>query len=319
MTRADPNDALGPRCPGSPDAAGSRLARPAPTADRVPAAGARPRLDVPGDPDRRRTAARAVPPRARLRGAAGLVPARDPVGRRPGCRAQVARADPVVALRCRPVGGAPVGRADAHGRPRGGYRHPRLPERGWPATVAWALFDTLVFGALVLNLWEETAWGGFAQSRLMARHGLLVGALLTALPLPRSTCHCTSGPGGPGPRPASASPCSSGWLPSTATCSACTSSTPGAASSRSPCSTRAGTPRPGSTGSVGSGSRSWPSWSSPFSSPCTAGSGARSPAPRDARPRRPRRQSGQRPRRARGCPRRAPALIRGTPLNRGTH
>ena len=56
------------------------------------------------------------------------------------------------------------------------------PGRGWPATVAWALFDTLVFGALVLNLWEETAWGGFAQSRLTARHGLLVGALLTALP-----------------------------------------------------------------------------------------------------------------------------------------
>jgi membrane protease YdiL (CAAX protease family) len=52
--------------------------------------------------------------------------------------------------------------------------------RSWFAAVGWYLFDILVFGALVLNLWEETAWGGFAQTRLMARHGLLVGSLLTA-------------------------------------------------------------------------------------------------------------------------------------------
>ena len=55
-------------------------------------------------------------------------------------------------------------------------------ERGWPAAAVWYLVDVLVVGVLVLNLWEETAWGGFAQSRLMARHGLLVGSLATAVP-----------------------------------------------------------------------------------------------------------------------------------------
>jgi CAAX protease family protein len=32
------------------------------------------------------------------------------------------------------------------------------------------------------NVWEETAWAGFAQSRLMDRHGLIRGSLLTAIP-----------------------------------------------------------------------------------------------------------------------------------------
>jgi membrane protease YdiL (CAAX protease family) len=54
------------------------------------------------------------------------------------------------------------------------------PERGWATEVGFYLFFTLIFGALVANLWEETAWGGFVQTRLMARHGLLVGSLLTA-------------------------------------------------------------------------------------------------------------------------------------------
>lgn len=54
------------------------------------------------------------------------------------------------------------------------------PESGWAVTVGSYLVSTLVVGALIANLWEETAWGGFVQSRLMARHGLLVGSLLTA-------------------------------------------------------------------------------------------------------------------------------------------
>jgi membrane protease YdiL (CAAX protease family) len=54
------------------------------------------------------------------------------------------------------------------------------PADGWAITGGWYLFNTLIFGALILNLWEETAWGGFVQSRLMARHGLLMGSLLTA-------------------------------------------------------------------------------------------------------------------------------------------
>jgi membrane protease YdiL (CAAX protease family) len=55
------------------------------------------------------------------------------------------------------------------------------PERGWAAEIGWYLFNTLIFGALSLNLWEETAWAGFAQSRWMARHGLLVASLITAV------------------------------------------------------------------------------------------------------------------------------------------
>ncbi|MEX5303270.1 CPBP family glutamic-type intramembrane protease [Kocuria sabuli] len=57
-----------------------------------------------------------------------------------------------------------------------------FPPAGWAAEAGWYLFNTLIFGALVLNLWEESAWGGFLQTRLTARHGLLVAALLTGLP-----------------------------------------------------------------------------------------------------------------------------------------
>ena len=56
------------------------------------------------------------------------------------------------------------------------------PANGWLALVGSYLFQTFIFGLLIVNLWEETAWGGFAQSRLMARHGLLIGSLLTAIP-----------------------------------------------------------------------------------------------------------------------------------------
>jgi membrane protease YdiL (CAAX protease family) len=54
--------------------------------------------------------------------------------------------------------------------------------RNWLAATGLYAFDIVVFGALLLNLWEETAWGGFAQTRLMAHHGLLVASLLTAVP-----------------------------------------------------------------------------------------------------------------------------------------
>jgi uncharacterized protein len=56
------------------------------------------------------------------------------------------------------------------------------PTSGVLAAVAGYLFATFIFGALIVNVWEELAWGGFAQSRLMARHGLLVGSILTAPP-----------------------------------------------------------------------------------------------------------------------------------------
>ncbi|BCY09653.1 type II CAAX prenyl endopeptidase Rce1 family protein [Actinoplanes sp. L3-i22] len=58
----------------------------------------------------------------------------------------------------------------------------RQPDGGWLKLVTTYLFMTLIFGVLLGNLWEETAWSGFVQSRLMARHGLLAGSLRTAVP-----------------------------------------------------------------------------------------------------------------------------------------
>jgi membrane protease YdiL (CAAX protease family) len=48
--------------------------------------------------------------------------------------------------------------------------------------LAQFLFVALVFGALLGNVWEETAWAGFVQRRLTNRHGLFAGAMLTAVP-----------------------------------------------------------------------------------------------------------------------------------------
>jgi membrane protease YdiL (CAAX protease family) len=58
----------------------------------------------------------------------------------------------------------------------------RRPPHGWAVEVGMYLFLVLIFGGLLLNLWEELGWTGFLQSRLMDRHGLLVGSLLTAAP-----------------------------------------------------------------------------------------------------------------------------------------
>ena len=58
----------------------------------------------------------------------------------------------------------------------------QTPDDGWVTEAGTCLFATLIFPMLVINLWEETAWAGFVQARLMARHGLLIGSLLTALP-----------------------------------------------------------------------------------------------------------------------------------------
>jgi membrane protease YdiL (CAAX protease family) len=56
------------------------------------------------------------------------------------------------------------------------------PADGAEAEFVQYLFLTVVFGALLGNVWEELAWTGFLQSRLTRRHGLLKGALLTAMP-----------------------------------------------------------------------------------------------------------------------------------------
>ena len=55
------------------------------------------------------------------------------------------------------------------------------PSGGW-ANMALIYVVFVLVGALTGNLWEETAWSGFMQGRLMARRGLLIGSLLTAIP-----------------------------------------------------------------------------------------------------------------------------------------
>ena len=57
----------------------------------------------------------------------------------------------------------------------------QAPEHGW-AREALLFLLLFVLIALTASLWEETAWSGFVQRRLMNRHGLLVGSLLTAVP-----------------------------------------------------------------------------------------------------------------------------------------
>lgn len=49
------------------------------------------------------------------------------------------------------------------------------------ATAAY-FFLAVVYGAILGNIWEELAWTGFLQSRLMDRHGLFTGSMLTAIP-----------------------------------------------------------------------------------------------------------------------------------------
>lgn len=54
--------------------------------------------------------------------------------------------------------------------------------KGWLNTLTTYLL-TLVVLVIIGNLLEEMAWTGFVQARLMARHGLLAGSLLTAVPV----------------------------------------------------------------------------------------------------------------------------------------
>jgi membrane protease YdiL (CAAX protease family) len=55
------------------------------------------------------------------------------------------------------------------------------PDHGWVGEgLTYLLFLALIL--LTGSLWEETAWSGFVQRRLINRHGLLAGSLLTAIP-----------------------------------------------------------------------------------------------------------------------------------------
>ena len=56
------------------------------------------------------------------------------------------------------------------------------PEDGWLPVISSYLVATFVYGALLLNLWEETGWQGMVQRHFMGRYGLMKGSLLTAVP-----------------------------------------------------------------------------------------------------------------------------------------
>lgn len=56
------------------------------------------------------------------------------------------------------------------------------PEDGWLPVLGSYAFAVIVYGLLLLNVWEETGWQGMIQRHLMDRHGLLRGAALTAIP-----------------------------------------------------------------------------------------------------------------------------------------
>ncbi|WP_258805892.1 CPBP family intramembrane glutamic endopeptidase [Pseudarthrobacter sp. NS4] len=61
-----------------------------------------------------------------------------------------------------------------------GTFHP--PGGGWTPLIGNYLLNTLIIGALLGNIWEELAWTGVVQHRLMDRRGPAVAALLTAIP-----------------------------------------------------------------------------------------------------------------------------------------
>ena len=56
------------------------------------------------------------------------------------------------------------------------------PADGWAVTAGNYLFLTFIFGALILNIFEEVAWQGLVQRNLTREHGPLRAAMLTAIP-----------------------------------------------------------------------------------------------------------------------------------------
>jgi uncharacterized protein len=56
------------------------------------------------------------------------------------------------------------------------------PSKGWLNIATTYLLSLLVL-LITANLLEEMSWTGFVQTKLMAHHGLLRGALMTAIPV----------------------------------------------------------------------------------------------------------------------------------------
>jgi membrane protease YdiL (CAAX protease family) len=61
-----------------------------------------------------------------------------------------------------------------------GTFHP--PADGWGPLAGIYLLNTVIIGALLGNIWEELAWTGVVQHRIMDRRGRAIAALLTAIP-----------------------------------------------------------------------------------------------------------------------------------------
>jgi uncharacterized protein len=57
-----------------------------------------------------------------------------------------------------------------------------LRDVDWPAVLLNYAVVQVLLAVVIINLWEETAWAGFLQTRLEQRHGLIVAAVLTAVP-----------------------------------------------------------------------------------------------------------------------------------------
>jgi membrane protease YdiL (CAAX protease family) len=58
----------------------------------------------------------------------------------------------------------------------------QAPDGGWLREALLYVVIAALFGTVLGNLWEELAWTGHVQRRLADRHGLLRGAMLTAVP-----------------------------------------------------------------------------------------------------------------------------------------
>ena len=55
-----------------------------------------------------------------------------------------------------------------------------ISQQDWPSVLFKYVVSTFS-GFFIINIWEETAWTGFVQSRLMSRNGVLKGSLLSSI------------------------------------------------------------------------------------------------------------------------------------------
>jgi uncharacterized protein len=60
------------------------------------------------------------------------------------------------------------------------YGPPDLTPTEWLSAIVYGLVVQSAIGFVTINLWEETAWMGFVQVRLQARHGIWLAVVLTA-------------------------------------------------------------------------------------------------------------------------------------------